>query len=264
MFSNDLIPESIRADELLLTGTVDRQLQEYRLQLVCGSRPGKIKVSCQRTRPVAGLLYQKRDILTGRDLRVGARSGGFFYCAPVYGLGEVMMRSVAATAFLFRTVLRRRRSTCKHYVRIFLGAQLVLIAATLAGCGNQNFSEARPSLTTVKAPRLRVFSAAAARPKIRRHLAPTFDDGATSQASPDQTNNAAAVVIPDTEETTGSIRADASVGLAPPTDPRTVRAMNCRDLMLKQHPTVRFGSNGTATAQREYFDSCMRHAATLP
>lgn len=157
-----------------------------------------------------------------------------------------------------------RRSSRKQYVPIVLSAQLIVIAAALSGCGNQTVSEARPSHTALRAHRPHAISTAAARRKIHHHLAPTFADRATSQAAPYQANKAAAVVIPTTEETTGSIRPDASVGLAPPVDARTVRAMNCRDLMLKEHPTVRFGSNGTATAQREYFDSCMRHAAKSP
>lgn len=174
------------------------------------------------------------------------------------------MRSIATTGVLLRTARGERRSTRKNYFRIFLSAQLVLIAAALAGCGNQNLSKARPSLTADKAPRLRAVSTAAVRPKIHRQLAPTFDDVETSHTSPDSAKTIAAAAIPDTEETTASIRPDASVGLAPLADARTVRAMNCRELMLKQHPTVRFGSNGTATAQREYFDSCMRRVATSP
>ena len=157
-------------------------------------------------------------------------------------------------------IISERRSTRTNFVRIFLSAQLILTAAALAGCGNQNFSDARTSLTADKASRSRAVSTVAAKPKANRQLAPTFADGETSQASRDRASNASAAMIPDKEETTASIRPDAAIGSAPPPDPRTVRAMNCRDLMLKQHPTVRFGGNGTATVQREYFDSCMRRA----
>lgn len=174
------------------------------------------------------------------------------------------MRSNATTDILFRTLRGERRSIRKHYVRIFLSAQLVLITAGLAGCGKQNFSEARPSLTADTASRPRAVSTAAVRPRIHRQLAPTFNDRESGQASPEQASNAAAVTTPDKEETTASIRPEASIGSAPTADARTVRAMNCRDLMLKEHPTVRIGGHGTATAQREYFDSCMRRAATSP
>lgn len=34
--------------------------------------------------------------------------------------------------------------------------------------------------------------------------------------------------------------------------------MNCRELMLKEHPKVHLGATGNAAAQRNYFDSCMR------
>ncbi|MDI1345046.1 MAG: hypothetical protein PSV22_13220 [Pseudolabrys sp.] len=173
-----------------------------------------------------------------------------------------MMRSIATTGL--RAARGERRSTRKYFVRIFLSAQLILTAAALAGCGTQTFSEVRPSLNASKAPRPRPVSTVAARPAVKRQLAPTFNDGDTSQASPNQASNAAAATIPDKDETTAAIRSDVSVGSAPRADPRTVRAMNCRDLMLKEHPTVRFGGNGTAAAQREYFDSCMRHVAASP
>ncbi|MDO8877977.1 MAG: hypothetical protein Q8M24_11115 [Pseudolabrys sp.] len=157
-------------------------------------------------------------------------------------------------------IFGERGSIRKDFVRIFLCAQLIVTAAALAGCGSQNFSDTRPSLTAENAPRHRAVSKSVRKRTANRQLRQTFDDGGTNEAAPDQASNPSAALMPDKEETTASIPPVSAINSAPPADPRTVRAMNCRDLMLKQHPTVRFGGNGTATAQRDYFDSCMRRA----
>jgi hypothetical protein len=35
-------------------------------------------------------------------------------------------------------------------------------------------------------------------------------------------------------------------------------AKQCREMMVKAHPTVMYGTNGAAAAQREYFQDCIK------
>lgn len=160
-----------------------------------------------------------------------------------------MLQSSATTGIRFATTGGERGSISKCAVRIVLSAQLIAVTIAVAGCGSQNFSDSRPSLTAENTPR------PGAVPKRTASHQPR-------QTFPDQASDAPAALMPDKEETTASIPPAPTSSAAAQPDPKTVRAMNCRDLMLKQHPTVRFGSNGTANVQREFFDSCMRRAAS--
>lgn len=41
-------------------------------------------------------------------------------------------------------------------------------------------------------------------------------------------------------------------------------ARQCRDMMIKAHPTEVFGSGGSAAAQRAYFADCVRRNGDMP
>lgn len=40
-------------------------------------------------------------------------------------------------------------------------------------------------------------------------------------------------------------------------------ARQCREMMLKAHPTEMHGTTGTATVQREYFQECIRRQGKM-
>ena len=40
-------------------------------------------------------------------------------------------------------------------------------------------------------------------------------------------------------------------------------AKQCREMMLKAHPTMMYGTNGTAAAQREYFQECIKRQGKM-
>jgi hypothetical protein len=40
-------------------------------------------------------------------------------------------------------------------------------------------------------------------------------------------------------------------------------AKQCREMMLKAHPTMMYGTNGSAAAQREYFQECIRRQGKM-
>jgi hypothetical protein len=149
----------------------------------------------------------------------------------------------------------------------FLIAQLVLTVSTLTGCASQNLSDDPSTLTSNNAPRFRSKLTHAAKATANRPAAPSLDVRGANPVSPEHASNPTTGSLPDNANPTSL----AQPGPAPETslsavspDPRTLRAMNCRDLMLKERPTVRFGDAGSAAAQREYFDGCMRRAGNAP
>jgi hypothetical protein len=125
----------------------------------------------------------------------------------------------------------------------------------LGGCANQALSVEPSVHTSANSTRAWSKLARSRRIPFNTRGAPIKEDVAAA-ASADQAD----------ELTTGSLPANATpTSLAQPApDPRTARALNCRETMLKKHPTTRVGGTGSATAQRDFFDSCMRQAGNSP
>ncbi len=158
------------------------------------------------------------------------------------------------------------RMTCKRrlartdFANIFLIAQLVVTALALTGCANQNIVVNRPLVTSDMALPSHANSAPAAKATAGRKSARRFDTLPRSE-SPEQAGDSSASLTPANARPTGLVQPEPSTEANPPAapaDPRNARAMTCRDLMIKEHPPVLFSGSGSATAQRDYFDRCMR------
>lgn len=209
-----------------------------------------------------------------------------------------MLRRIAAIGISWKiTVFRsnlpkprvfsdgKLRSARTDFAPVFFIASLVLMASALAGCANQNLAGDRPLVKSDTVQQSHSNSTPAAKAAAKSQLtpiarttaespsAPSPEERGPSRASPEQagisestseqTSSSAAARIPNNARPMAIVQpgpAAENGRSASSPQPRTVRALNCRQQMLKEHPTVLFGEKGSAAAQRDHFQSCMRRA----
>lgn len=147
---------------------------------------------------------------------------------------------------------------------MMLTAELILIATGLMSCANRQLADDQPAVTSENAKRPRTRTAPAVRATAARQSAPAVDQHDASPAAPEQANSPTAGVPLEHETTAAIVQPAPIVREMAAAEPRTIRALNCRDQAFKQYPPVRFGPHGNATAQRDFFDSCMRREGNGP
>ena len=150
-------------------------------------------------------------------------------------------------------------------------AQLALTASLLSGCASQNVVEERLLVSSNAAPLSRSSSTPAAKPIAQRQAAPAakatgksepapaHEVREPSRVSPEPASNTADRVIPANAKPVAGPTVDTTQSVLTP-NPRALRALGCREQMVREHPTSLFGEKGSAAAERDHFERCMNRA----
>lgn len=166
------------------------------------------------------------------------------------------MRQLGTT----ETALAAARHSSFVFRRITLIVNLIVVVSALAGCANQNVAADQTLAKQEAALRSRSFWASFTNVAANRKISRSSSE--LNLASPEHTGSLSAASMPNSADATvqPALTTEIDVPSRAP-DPRTMQALTCRELMLKEHPKVGFGIHGNAVAQRDHFDSCMRRTS---